>query len=95
MSKKIAVLIRNSENQYEGLRTSLGLQLEDHQVDMFVLNEAIEPTEEYLDNMGFVDEMGGKRFSNVAENIEKHGFGDVSIQQLAEKLKDYDLIIPY
>ncbi len=95
MSKKIAVLIRDSKTQYEGLRSSLGLQLEDHRVDMFVLNEVIEATEEYLDNMGFVDEMGGRRFSNVPENIEKHGFGEISIQQLAVKLKDYDLVIPF
>ncbi len=95
MKKKVAVLIQNYHRQYEGLRTSLGLQLEDHQVDMFVLNEAINPTEVYLDYLGFVDEMGGGRFSNITENIEKHGFSDVSIKQLATKLKGYDLIIPF
>jgi len=95
MKKKIAVLIKNNQSQYEGLRISLGLQLKDHQVDMFILNEAIEPTEEYLDNLILIDELGGGRFSNVVENISKHGFGEVTIQQMAQKLNNYDLIIPF
>ena len=59
MGKKVAVLIRDKARQYEGLRSSLGLLLEDHAIDMFVLDHEIDMTEEYFDNMGFIDEMGG------------------------------------
>ncbi len=95
MSKKVAVLVRDKHRQYEGLRTSLGLLLEDHQVSMFVLNHEIELTEEYEDNLGFVEEMGGDRLSNVAANVEKHGFKSVSLRDVASQLSDYELVIPF
>jgi hypothetical protein len=50
MAKKVAVLIKEKERQYEGLRTSLGLLMEFHIVSMIVLNHEIELTEEYKDN---------------------------------------------
>ena len=65
MAKKVAVLIKEKERQYEGLRTSLGLLMEFHIVSMIVLNHEIELTEEYKDNMEFIDEMEGTRYSNV------------------------------
>jgi len=73
MNSKIAVLIRDRERQYEGLRTSLGLMLENHVVSMVVLNHEIELSEEYIDNLQFIEQLGGQRLSNVANNVEKHG----------------------
>ncbi len=95
MGKKVAVLIKDKARQYEGLRSSLGLLLENHIVSMYVLNHEIELTEEYYDNMGFIDEMGGARFSNVAANVEKHGFQRVSLEEVAVKLRDHEIVIPF
>jgi hypothetical protein len=95
MGKKVAVLIRDKERQYEGLRSSLGLLLEDHQIDMFVLDHEVDMTEEYYDNMGFIDEMGGSRFSNVPANVEKHGFLPASLDEVAGKLRDHEIVIPF
>ena len=95
MSRKVAVLIKDKSRQYEGLRSSLGLLLHHHIVGMFVLNHEIDLTEEYKDNMEFIDEMDGTRYSNVASNVEKHGFQHVSLQEAAVKIKDYDLVIPF
>jgi hypothetical protein len=95
MGKRVAVVIKDKERQYEGLRSSLGLLLEDHTIDMFVLNHEVAMTEEYEDNMGFIDEMGGGRYSNVAANIEKYGFKRVSDKGLAAKLREADLVIPF
>lgn len=95
MSKKVAVLIKDKERQYEGLRSSLGLLLEFHTVSMFVLDHEIELTEEYKDNMEFIDEMEGFRYSNVPANVEKYGFKTQSLEEIAMRLNEYDLIIPY
>ena len=95
MSKKVAVLIKDKERQYEGLRSSLGLLLENHIVSMFVLNHEIEISEEYVDNMKFIDEMGGARFSNVAENVDKHGFQVVTLDEVVLKLRENEVIIPF
>jgi len=95
MSKKVAVIIKDKERQYEGLRTSLGLLLEFHRVSMFVLDHEIEMTEEYNDNMLFIDEMEGSRYSNVQSNVEKYDFKPVTTKEVVQKLIENDLIIPY
>ena len=94
--KKVAVLIKEVEKQYEGLRTSLGLLLESTEVQMFVLNHEIANMDEaYSDNMGFLDEMEGERFSNHPVNIEKYGFKPVTMEEVSEKIKMVDTIIPF
>ena len=93
--KKVAVLIKDKERQYEGLRSSLGLLLESHSVSMFVLNHEVTMTEEYQDNMGFIDEMGGARFSDAPGNVEKHGFQKITLDELPAKLAENDLVIAF
>lgn len=95
MSKKVAVIIKDKERQYEGLRSSLGLLLDNHIVSMFVLNHEIDVSEEYIDNMQFIDEMGGYRFSNVDENVKKHDFVPVTFDEVVLKLRENEIIIPF
>ena len=93
--KKVAVLIKDKNRQYEGLRSSLGLLLEKHTISMFVLNHEVDMTEEYQDNMGFIDEMGGARYSDVPANVQKYGFKAVTLEELPAKLKENDLVIAF
>jgi len=95
MGKKVSVLIKDKDRQYEGLRSSLGLLLENHVVSMFVLDHEVEMTEEYSDNMGFIDEMGGTRYSNVPANVEKHGFRAVKLEEIPAKLTDEEVVIAF
>jgi calcineurin-like phosphoesterase family protein len=95
MGKTVAVLIKDKERQYEGLRSSLGLLLESHRVSMFVLNHEIDMTEEYQDNMGFIDEMGGARYSNVPANVEKWGFKPIALEELPAKIRESQVVIPF
>jgi len=94
--KKAAVLIRDPEQQYEGLRTSLGLLLEDTEVQMFVLHHEIAHMDEaYRDNMEFIDEMEGERFSNNSANVEKYGFKHVTLSDVAKMVSAADVVIPF
>ena len=95
MAKKVAVLIKEKERQYEGLRSSLGLLMEFHIVSMIVLNHEVVLTEEYKDNMEFIDEMEGTRYSNVPSNVEKYGFQPLDLAAIPEKLKENDVIIAF
>jgi hypothetical protein len=95
MGKTVAVVIREKERQNEGLRFSLGLLLEQHQVAMFVLDHEIEASEEYMDNMGFIDEMGGARYSNHPVNVERHGFQSISLDEVGSRLDCHELIVPF
>ncbi len=94
--ENIAVLIKDVDQQYEGLRTSLGLLLEAASVQMYVLNHEIGNMDEaYSENMEFIDEMEGERYSNNPANVEKYGFKPISIEEMTVKLKEADLIIPF
>jgi hypothetical protein len=94
--ENIAVLIKDVDQQYEGLRTSLGLLLEAASVQMYVLNHEIGNMDEaYKENMEFIDEMEGERYSNHPVNVEKYGFKSVTIEEMMVKLKEADLIIPF
>ena len=94
--KTVAVLINNAEQQFEGLRTSLGMLLYNTWVQMFVVNEEIANMDEaYEDNIGFLDEMEGERFSNNKANVEKYGFKYASIEEIGKMLQKADLVIPF
>jgi hypothetical protein len=96
MADKIAVLIKDKDQQYEGLRTSLGLLLEMAEVQMFVLNHEIsDMNEAYSENMEFIDEMEGERYSNNTENAEKYGFKFATTTEIGEMLKQASLVIPF
>ena len=94
--KKVAVLIRDPEQQYEGLRTSLGMTLYKTRVSMFVLDHEVAGMDEaYRENMEFFDEMEGRRYSNNRVNVEKHGFQSASLEQIGKMLHGMDLVIPF
>jgi hypothetical protein len=95
MAKSVAVVVKDKGRQYEALRSSLGLLLDRHVVTMIVLDHEIEVSEEYMDNMGFIDEMGGKRFSNIEVNIASHGFEQLSLDKMADYLLSQDLVVPF
>jgi len=95
MAKRVAVITRDRDRQFEALRTGLGLLLESHNVSVFVLHHEIERSEHYLDNLGFIDEMGGDRYSNHPVNVAQHGFRPVSLQETGRLLAEHDLIVPF
>ncbi len=96
MADKIAVLIKDKKQQYEGLRTSLGLLLEMAEVQMFVLNHEIENMDEaYSENMEFIDEMEGERYTNNTENAEKYGFKFATMTEIGVMLKQASMVIPF
>ena len=94
--EKVAVLIKDVDQQYEGLQTSLGLLLEAAEVQMFVLRHEIANMDEaYHDNMEFLDEMEGERFSNNSANVEKYGFQHVTMADVAATINEADIVIPF
>ncbi len=91
-----AVIIKEKGQQYEGLRTSLGLLLYGARVQMFVLNHAIENMDEaYRDNMEFIDEMEGERYSNNSINVENYGFKHLTLTEMAARIDKADVVIPF
>jgi len=95
MGKRVAVITRDRDRQFEALRTSLGLLLEHHRVSLLVLDHEIECSERFLDNLGFIDEMDGDRYSDHPANVDRHGFRPLEPEQMAQLLAAHDLVVPY
>lgn len=94
--KTVAVLVNDEEKQYEGLRSSLGMMLYNTFVQMFMVDKEIANMDEaYRDNMEFLDEMEGERYSNNLVNVEKYGFKYASIEEMGEMIRKADLVIPF
>ncbi len=88
--KKIAVLVR--ERQKEALRMAVGITLMDDRIDVFVLDRKVEDTEENALNIETMDMMDIGTFTNIPDNSDMEL---LSNEALAEKVLEYDHIIPY
>ena len=90
MVKKIAVLVR--ERQNEALRMAVGLILMDDLIDVYVLDREVEQTEDNVMNLETMQEMEMNLYTNTEMNS---GLQYCTTEQIAERLLDYDLIVPY
>jgi hypothetical protein len=90
MGKKIAVLVR--DRQGEALRMGLGITLMDDTIDIYVLDREVEENEENIINL---EAMEGYEM-NLYTNHKGNGiFKYLSDEEIAQKLLEYDHILPY
>ncbi len=97
---KAAVIIRNANNQWEGLRSSSGLGVQMIDTHMFVVGEVQMPEdrfESYKENLEFLkDDLEAEIYTDNEANVEKWGFFEyISLDHMGKKLFEYDLIIPF
>lgn len=93
---KVAILIKDVEQQFEGLRSSLGMLLFNAEVQMFVLGQEIgNMNAAYRENIEFLEEMEGEYFSDNQANVDKLGFQHATIEEIGTRLKEADIIIPF
>ncbi len=98
--KKTAVIIRDVNNLWEGLRSALGLGVEMIDTHMFVIGEVHIPenrVEGYRENLEYLkDDLEGEIFTDTEGNAERWGFFDyMPLADMGKKLCEYDLIIPF
>ena len=90
MKKKIAVLVR--DRQDEALRMALGLVLADDEVDVYVLDHKLADTEAVQLYLTTLKEFEFRVFTNLPDN---EGLEYLSVEQVAQRLPQYDHALPY
>jgi hypothetical protein len=89
-TKKIAVIVR--DRQAEALRVSGGLTLADDVIDVFFLDRKLDKTNpEIAQPLELVTELDLKVYSNNPEN----GYTTMGLEEMANKLLEYDIVVPY
>jgi hypothetical protein len=90
MAKKIAVLIR--DRQDEALRMALGLILMDDIIDVYILDRKVEDTDENKTSIETMRDMDMNIYTNYSENEELQY---LKSGKIAQRLLEYDMIVPY
>lgn len=88
-TKRIAVLVR--DRKHEALRMAVGLTLADDEVNVFIMDDKLVPDDEIELNLETLGDMDAKIFSNNPENP----YQQVSTEEIAKALVDYDVVVPY
>jgi hypothetical protein len=90
MTKRIAILVR--DRQDEALRMAVGGILADDAIEVYVLDRKVEETDDNLANLEMMGDLDMKVYTNSKEN---EGMEFVSTEDMAQKLLEYDHVIPY
>lgn len=89
-TKKIAVIVR--DRQAEALRVAGGLTLADDTIEVFVLDSKLDKNNaEIATPLELVTELDLKIYSNNQEN----GYTTITLEDMAKKLLEYDVVVPY
>jgi len=89
MAKKVAILVRDRKG--EALRMAVGATLADDEINVFIMDDKLVPDEEMELNLETMSDLGVKIYTNNPENP----YEQMSTEEIARALPDYDVIIPY
>jgi hypothetical protein len=96
MSKKVCFLLRDKDYVLDGLRSTLGLSVENNYSYAVVMKTEIDKFDEYnAENLDWIRDMEGEVFSTIPANVEKNGLVAISLEELGQKLREMDIIVPY
>ena len=94
--KKVCLMYRHEDYAVDGIRSALGLAVENMYAYGVVIGKEIPEFDEMTkESVEMLRDMEGDIFSTEQVNVEKNDFTAISIEELGEKLREMTHIIPY
>jgi hypothetical protein len=89
-ARRIAVIVRDRPG--EALRVAGGLTLADDTIEVFILDRKLDKDDlEIVQPLELATDLELKIYSNNPEN----GYTTITLEDMAKKLLEYDLVVPY
>jgi hypothetical protein len=94
--KKAFFMYRNKDYAVDGIRSALGLAVENMYSYGVIMDCEIEKLDEHnIESIEMLRDMEGEVYTTVPANQEKNGFELLTLEEVGEKLREMDIIIPY
>ncbi|MBT8361600.1 MAG: hypothetical protein HKP41_14620 [Desulfobacterales bacterium] len=94
--KKVCFMYRHKDYAVDGIRSALGLAVENMYSYGVVMDSEIEKLDEHnQESIEMLRDMEGEIYSTVPANVENNGFEPMTLEELGEKLRDMSIVIPY
>ncbi len=99
--ERIAIVVREPKDSWEGLRSTLGLLVDNLWAAFFLIDAEVElpaekTEEEFTENLEMTEDLEGEMFTNVQANVDKWGYMEYAdLDGIIEKLRTYQIIVPF
>jgi hypothetical protein len=94
--KKVCLMYRHGDYALDGIRSALGLAVENMYAYGVVMDTEMDKLDELnQESIEMLRDMEGEVYSTVPANVEKNGFEAITIEELGEKLREMTHIVPY
>jgi hypothetical protein len=94
--KKVCFMYRNKGYAIDGMRSALGLAVENMYAYGVVIDTEIPPLDEnQQESVEMLRDMEGEIYSTNPASCEANGLEPITIEELGEKLRDMTVVIPY
>lgn len=99
--ERVAVVVKDPEDCWEGLRSTLGLLVDNlwgafFLIDIEVSLPAEKSEEEFTENLEMCDDLEGEVYTNVQANVDKWGyFKYLDLDGMIAKLREYQIVMPF
>ncbi|MBA3016350.1 MAG: hypothetical protein KKD63_02380 [Proteobacteria bacterium] len=96
MSKKVCFIPRHNDYVHDSMRSALGLAVENMYSFCAIVDITVPALDDYnRENLDWIRDMEGEVYSNVDANVETNDMAKITLEELGQKLREMDIIVPY
>ncbi len=94
--KKVCFMYRHKDYALDGMRSALGLAVENMYSYGVVMDTEMDQLDEHnMESIEMLRDMEGEIFATEQVNVDKNSFEPITIEELGEKLRDMSIVVPY